>query len=140
MLLALTAGGCSSSFPLSSMLPGFQEDVAALSPATTGSLALRDRAPGPEMTNADWTMATAALREALARKEDGASIEWQNPTTLSRGTVSPITAAFMEDGFVCRNFLVSQRRSEQETWYEGTACRMHRGQWDVQKTRPVQKS
>jgi len=140
-VLALAASGCSSSFPLSSMIPGFQEDMAALSPpATTGSLALRDRAPGVEMTKADWTMAQAALREALGRKEDGASVEWQNPTTLSRGTVSPITAAFVQDGFHCRNFLVSQRRSDQESWYEGTACRTHRGQWDVQKTRPVQKS
>ena len=140
MVLALAAGGCSSS-SLSSLIPGFQEDMATLAPRdTTGSLALRDRAAGLEMTKADWTMAQAALRDALGRREDGASIEWQNPTTLSRGTVSPITAAFLQDGFQCRNFLVSHRRSDQESWYEGTACRMHRGQWDVQKTRPVQKS
>lgn len=125
---------------LSSLIPGFQEDMAAVSPATTGSLALRDRAGALEMTRVDWTMAAVALREALARKEDGASVEWQNPTTHSRGTVSPITAAFLEKGFQCRNFLVSHRRSDQENWYEGTACRTHRGEWDVQKTRPVQRS
>ena len=140
MVLALAAGGCSSMSSLSSLIPGFQEDMAALSPATTGSLALRDRAAGLEMTKADWTMAAAALREALGRKEDGASVAWHNPTTVSGGTVSPIAAAFLQDGFHCRNFLVSHRRSDQESWYEGTACRTHRGQWDVHKTRPVQKS
>jgi surface antigen len=140
MVLVLAAGGCSSMSSLSSLIPGFQEDMAALSPATTGSLALRDRTSGMEMTKADWTMAAAALREALGRKEDGASVEWQNPTTLSRGTASPIAAAFVEKGFQCRNFLVSHRRADQENWYEGMACRTHRGQWDVQKTRPVQKS
>jgi surface antigen len=141
LLVALATGGCGSMSSLSSLIPGFQEDMAAIAPQdTTGSLALRDRARTMDMTKADWTVAQAALREALGRKEDGTSLEWQNPITRSRGTVSPMAAAFVEGGFHCRNFLVSHRRSDQENWYEGTACRTHRGQWDVQKTRPVQKS
>jgi surface antigen len=128
------------SYPLASFLPGAQETKTALQGDTTevtGSVGLS----APEgMTQPDWTLAHAALREALGRKEDGASIQWENPTTRSRGTVSPVSAAFLQDGFHCRNFLVSHLQSERENWYEGTACRTHRGAWDIHSTRPLRKS
>jgi surface antigen len=140
--LALAAAGCSSSMPLGSILPGISDErlAEADTEEPTGALSLRERKVSAEMTGADWIMAKAALGEALDRKEDGPALEWQNPITASRGTVSPITAAFEQDGFHCRNFLVSHRRSGRETWHEGTACRTHRGKWDVQSTRPIQRS
>ncbi len=140
LIAGLATGGCSTSFPLSSLIPGMQAEKTADKDEITGTLSMQHPAAGREMTNADWIVAMAALREALARKEDGASIPWQNPTTSSRGTVSPVSAAFVQDGFNCRNFMVSHFKSERENWYEGTACRTHRGQWDVQSTRPLQKS
>ena len=143
LVAGLVTGGCSTSFPLSSLIPGMQAEKPADKDELTGSLSMQQPVAGretTEMTNTDWTAARAALREALARKEDGASIPWQNPTTTSRGTVSPVSAAFVQDGFNCRNFMVSHFKSERENWYEGTACRTHRGQWDVQSTRPLQKS
>ena len=140
LVAGLATGGCSTSFPLSSLIPGMQAEKLADKDEITGSLSMQHPAAGREMTNADWTVAMASLREALARKEDGASISWQNPTTSSRGTVSPVSAAFVQDGFNCRNFMVSHFKTERENWYEGTACRTHRGQWDVQSTRPLQKS
>lgn len=140
LIAGLASGGCSMSFPLSSLIPGMQAEKPADKDEITGSLSMQHPAASREMTNTDWTVAMAALREALARKEDGASMPWQNPTTSSRGTVSPVSAAFVQDGFNCRNFMVSHFKSERENWYEGTACRTHRGQWDVQSTRPLQKS
>jgi surface antigen len=92
------------------------------------------------MTKADWTFATASLREALTKNEDGASIPWQNPTTGARGTVTPVAAAFVQDGFACRNFIASHLGGGREGWFEGTACRVHRGEWEVRTARPLQKS
>ncbi|MEX0590745.1 MAG: RT0821/Lpp0805 family surface protein [Xanthobacteraceae bacterium] len=109
----------------------------------TGSLPLqsaRSASPNEGMTKADWTFATAALREALTRNEEGASIPWQNPTTGARGSVTPVAAAYVRDGFACRNFLASHIGKANEGWFEGTACRVHRGEWDVHSTRPLRKS
>lgn len=105
----------------------------ALQPA---SLAIADLA----MTQTDWTLAKTALREALQRREDGASIPWENPMNGARGTVTPIAAAYERDGFACRNFLASHVRGSRESWFEGTACRMHKGEWDIQSSRPLQKT
>ena len=81
-----------------------------------------------------------ALREALGKQEEGSSIPWQNPATGSRGTVTPVASAFVKDGFACRNFLASHVGAGHEHWFEGTACRVHRGEWDIRSTRPLDKS
>lgn len=135
------------SIPISSLLPGAEEKVLASTEADrseiTGSLPLQSPAAGKGsggMTPVDWSLATTALREALNRNDDAASMPWQNPTSGARGTVTPIAAAYVQDGFPCRNFLTSHVHEGRETWFEGTACRVHRGQWDVRSTRPLQKS
>ncbi len=105
----------------------------------TGSLSLSG-GTAPAMSPVDWTIAKSALRQALGREEAGASQPWENPTSGARGTITPVAAIYEKDGFACRNFIVSHVHESQENWYEGTACRMHRGQWDVTTTRPLQKS
>jgi surface antigen len=140
LLFGLAAGGCSMSFPLSSIFGG---DDSPKSGEVTGSLALQPvghSVAQPAMSQTDWTLARNALREALNRNEDGASIPWENPMTRARGTVTPIAAAYEKDGFPCRNFIASHMREGRETWFEGTACRIHRGDWDIQSSRPLQKS
>jgi len=92
------------------------------------------------MDPADWTFATAALREALGKTEEGSSVPWQNPSTGAHGTVTPVASAYVQEGFACRNFLASHLGDGRESWFEGTACRIHRGQWDVRSTRPLQKT
>ena len=142
LLMALAAGGCSSSISLSSLLSASNEDKAAKT-EITGTLPLQPASLAvaePSMTQTDWTLAKTALREALNRREDGASIPWENPMNGARGTVTPIAAAYQRDGFACRNFLASNVRQGRESWFEGTACRMHRGEWDIQSSRPLQKS
>lgn len=105
----------------------------------TGSLAIANGAK-VTMSPVDWTIAKSALRETLGRTEDGASQPWENPTTGAHGTVTPVAAIYEKNGFACRNFILSQVRGSNENWYEGTACRIHRGQWDVTNSRPLQKS
>jgi surface antigen len=146
VVLALGASGCAASFPLSSLLPSNGEEKAAAKgdrADITGSLPLQPASLAiaePAMSQTDWTLARTALREALKRPEDGASIPWENPMNGARGTVTPIAAAYARDGFACRNFLASHVRQGRESWFEGTACRMHRGEWDIQSSRPLQKS
>lgn len=143
LLLALGLGGCSSSISISSLLPASNEEKAKDSREVTGTLPLQPASLAvaePAMTQTDWTLAKTALREALQRREDGASIPWENPLNGARGTVTPIAAAYERDGFACRNFLASNVRQGRESWFEGTACRMHRGEWDIQSSRPLQKS
>jgi hypothetical protein len=64
----------------------------------------------------------------------------ENPTTGARGTVTPVAQIYEKDGFPCRNFILGGVRDGRESWFEGTACRIHRGNWDVMTTRPLQKS
>lgn len=147
LLAVLIAAGCSMSMPIASLIPGAEEKVLASADADkrdiTGSLPLQPPADGSAsggMTPVDWSLAATALREALNRSDDATSILWQNPTSGARGTVTPIAAAYVQDGFPCRNFLASHVHAGREIWFEGTACRVHRGQWDIRSTRPLQKS
>jgi surface antigen len=143
-LIAVAVSGCSSSLP---SLLGDNDKPAPVArsanvkpePTVTGSLALANGAKTP-MSPLDWNIAKAALRDTLGRAEAGASQPWENPTSGSRGTVTPVAAIYEKNGFACRNFIVSHVHDSKESWYEGTACRIHRGQWDVTTTRPLQKS
>lgn len=149
-LLALSLGGCS--MQLSSLLPGGVSDapkpqgpsvIAAAEPQTTGSIPLAMANAGDVpmgMNPIDWPLARAALKEALSRTDDGPSVPWENPASGARGTVTPIASAFDRDGFACRNFLASHVRDGQESWLEGTACRVHRGEWDVKSVKEIRKS
>lgn len=141
----LLSAGCSMSIPLGSMLPDRDEKQAAQAADrgdVTGSIPMQ-LAPSRsdrEMSQADWTHAATALREALDSPAEAVSIPWQNSTSGAQGTVTPISAAFVEDGFPCRNFLTSYLNKGREAWFEGTACRVHRGRWDIRSTRPLQKT
>jgi surface antigen len=151
--LAFSAGACSMSMELGSFLSdkfGTEEKPAKTAQAdkgdtrdVTGSLALQskktERASGG-IHPIDWKLTSSALKEALGQKDDGASIPWQNPDTGSRGTVTPVAAAYIKEGFACRNFIASHVGDGRESWYEGTACRVHRGEWEIRSTRPLEKS
>jgi surface antigen len=134
-LIGLVAGGCSMSMELGSLF-GRDDDAKATDKSeVTASLQLVSARTENSMTSTDWSLATIALREALAKNEDGMSIPWLNPNTGTRGTVTPIASAYVRAGSACRNFLASRVGDGQEGWFEGTACRGHAGQWDVRSTR-----
>jgi surface antigen len=150
--------GCSMSFP--SLMGEKDSDKSPPSASTaydsrsekiakadvgdiTGSLSLQPAATASAksaLSPIDWAIAKSALRDVLGRGEAGSSQPWENPTTGARGTVTPVATIYEKDGFPCRNFIVSGVRDGRESWYEGTACRIHRGNWDVTATRPLQKS
>jgi surface antigen len=135
-MLGFAVGGCSMSMEIGSLF-GKDDDAksSAKGAEVTASLQLQAARSESEMTSTDWSLATIALREALANREDGTSIPWANPNTGTRGTVTPIASAYVRAGSACRNFLASRIGDGHEGWFEGTACRGHAGQWDVRSTR-----
>ena len=146
-VLGLGSGACSMSVELGSLFSDKDEEKTVASKGdpkdVTGSLPLqakRDDGSSGIANPADWGLATVALREALGNNEEGSSIPWQNAATGNRGTVTPVATAYIKEGFACRNFLASHVGNGRENWFEGTACRVHRGQWDIRSTRPLDKS
>jgi surface antigen len=75
-------------------------------------------------------MATTAL---LARGTGG---PWENPQTGARGTITPIAAAYRDNGRECRDFLASYVHDRAEAWMQGEACRSRAGRWEVRSLKP----
>ena len=135
LALSLLGGGCSFSYQLGSL---FEKKEAADS---TGSIApAAPVLPASEAAgDTDLAYARAAASEVLSRGSKDASLPWENPRTGARGTVTPIAAAYSQDGLVCHDFLASYVRQGSEAWLQGEACQQE-GQWEVRSMRPWKRS
>jgi surface antigen len=138
LAVGLPAAGCSTSYQLGS-LTGKDEaktaQASAAGPETTGSILL-DLPP-----ESDLVLARAAAAEVLGRGGKDSSSAWENPKTGARGTVTPISNAYSQDGRLCRDFLASHVRDGSEAWMQGDACRMGQaGKWEVRNLKPWRKS
>lgn len=137
LVLATAAGGCS--YRLGSWMG---KDEAADKAEHTGSVAPRKTAHHtPEAAPAlppdgDLAFARAAAQDMLSRSGEDTSLPWENPKTGARGTVTPLAAAYSQDGVTCRDFLASYVRESAEAWLQGEACRMPAGKWEVKSMRP----
>ena len=132
LVLGLAAGGCSY------RLGGFfgndePPETSAVKPARAAATA---NAPA----EADLALAKAAVHDLMSRGGENASVPWENPRTGARGAVTPIAAAYTQDGFTCRDFLASYVRDHTESWLQGEACRLHKGRWEVRALRPWQRT
>lgn len=141
----LTAGGCSFSYQLGSLFEKNDEAAADQTGSISANALHRaENARAQELPAAqddDLAYARAAAAEVLARGEKGSSLPWENPQTGARGTVTPIAAAYTQDGATCRNFLASYlREGAGESWLQGEACRLQEGRWEVRSLKPLQKS
>jgi len=136
LALGAATGGCSMSYKLDSLFGKDQtEQTASLKTAAPS-------APAHEASvlENDLAYARAAAVAVLGRSEKDASEPWTNPATGARGTVTPIAAAYTQDGFTCRDFLASYIRDGSESWLHGDGCRIHQGKWTVRKLRPLKRS
>jgi hypothetical protein len=128
--VALLLSGCSFSYQLDNLFAKKDELQH------TGSTRLPRVASNAEMPpQADLLVARAAVNEALARGGKDASMPWENPDTGARGTITPLAAAYNQNGFTCRDFLASYVRDGTEAWLQGAACRPHRGKWEIRDLR-----
>jgi hypothetical protein len=136
LLLALPAGACS--YQLGSMF-GHDNAKAEVTGSIASSPRAADEAAGPP-ADADLAYARAAATQALAIDGKTTSVPWENPQTGARGTITPLAAAYTQDGFVCRDFLASYVRQGSESWLQGEGCRIHEGKWEIRAMRPWKKT
>ncbi len=135
--LSLAAGGCSFSYQLDSLFS--KKDDSQVE--RTGSLRSSVPKGVPEVpAEADLAIARAAVSEVLTKGGKDTSMPWENPHTGARGTITPLTSAYSQDGATCRDFLASYVKNGSESWLQGEACRAERGKWEVRSMRPWKKT
>jgi surface antigen len=81
----------------------------------------------------DLIAASDAAAAFLGRGKGG---PWENPQTGARGTITPIAAAYRDNGAECRDFLASYVHDKAEAWMQGEACRAAPGRWEVRSLKP----
>ena len=114
-------GGCSMSFPITSLVPA-GDDVTGSNPKVPfGSL----------LDEEDRRREKAALATALDPQGDGSPIRWENPKTGTKGMFTPQGQAFTKDGKVCRSFVGELKQDGDQKSILGTACAVAAGDWDV---------
>lgn len=146
-VVGASAGGCSMSYQLGSLF-GKKDDKAAVAAAdksdVTGSVKASPVAARPadvgKITQADFAAASAAAANVLASGTKSVSAPWENPETGARGMVTPLAAAYAQDGTTCRDFLASVIREDAEAWLQGEACRGFQGKWVVRSLRPWKRA
>jgi surface antigen len=89
---------------------------------------------------ADLAYARAAANAVLSRGEKDTSMPWENPSTGTRGTVTPIASAYTQDGQTCRDFLASFVSGSSQSWVQGEACKQQQGNWQVRSFKPWKRS
>jgi surface antigen len=134
--LALAGGGCS--YQLDSMFGKAKDDGSS---DITGSLRTSSVVrPIAEPMEADLAIARATVSEALTKGGKDTSLPWENPKTGARGTVTPLASAYSQNGLTCQDFLASYVRNGNESWLQGEACRLGKGQWEVRHMKPWQRT
>jgi surface antigen len=129
LALALAAGGCS--YQLESLTGRTDvEHTGAMRPA------MSRYAAGALPPEHDLMVARAAVSELLSKGSKDSSVPWENPRTGARGTITPLAAAYSQDGQTCRDFLASYVRDGTEAWLQGEACRAQQGRWEVRHLKP----
>lgn len=79
-------------------------------------------------TEQDWEMARETVRRALEDGADGETVEWTNPDSGSRGTITP-TGSTGEDGETCRAVKITNHANGLEGGGTFEFCRQADGSW-----------
>lgn len=143
--LALACGGCSVG-QLDSIYASAEKSdhtgsiAAAAKPA--GDKPANDKLANDLPPEADLVFTKAAVRQVLNKSGNDASEPWENPRTGARGTVTPITAAYVQSGQTCRDFLASYVNGSAQSWLQGEACKPKnlKGAWEVRSLKPWKRS
>lgn len=134
LMLAVAAGGCSLSGQLDSYFASDKDTTGSITPPPGA------RAEAVLPPEGDLVYARAAVSEVLRRGEKDTSLPWENPRSGARGTVTPVAAAYTQDGQTCRNFLASYVKGSEQSWLQGEACQQSRGAWEVRSLKPWKSS
>lgn len=133
--LSLGGGGCSLSGQFNSLFSSDKSDQTASITPPPGTREVTQLPP-----DADLAYARAAASAVLSRGEKDTSLPWENPSTGTRGTVTPVASAYTQDGQTCRNFLASFVSGSSQSWVQGEACKQQQGVWEVRTLKPWKQS
>ena len=136
LALALGSGGCSFSYQLGSLF-GKEEQKSEVTTGSITPMPSTGRSAAGLPPEADLRFARAAALEVMSKD---ASAPWENPQSGARGMVTPLAAAYDQEGRTCRDFLTSYVRRGTEAWLQGEACRAEAGEWQVRSMRPWKRS
>jgi hypothetical protein len=129
------SGGCSYDLGNFDSKGGAAAHTAAAAPRKVAT-----RVADPIPSELDLVYTRAAVQEVLTRGGKTASQPWENPRSGARGNVTPTTEAQLQGGLLCRGFIASYVRGDQESWLQGEACQLHQGKWDVRSLRPWKRA
>ena len=134
LTLGLSVGGCSLSGQFDSGFGDKADQTGSITPPP-GSKQVSELPP-----DSDLVFTRAAVSELLSHNRSGASVPWENPSSGARGTVTPIAAAYTQDGRTCRDFLASYVHGRSQAWLQGEACKQSKGDWEVRSFKPWKRS
>ena len=130
ILFGLGSGGCSLSRGDGAFAKMEETEV-------TGSVR---PAQSREPTETDLAFARTAASDVLTNGTKDSSQPWENPSTGARGSVTPLSSAYVAEGRTCRDFLASYVNGTSESWMQGAACKGERGSWDVHTLKPWKRT
>jgi len=134
----LLACGCSTSTSANINMSGA---AGKDEPVKTGAIL---NPPSPEGSGlppaSDLAYAKVAAAEVMRRDSKDVSLPWENPASGARGTVTPIATAYRVEGELCRDFIASHVADGTESWMQGEACRISRGEWEVRRLKAWRRS
>jgi surface antigen len=131
LCLGAPLGGCSQPLLLFRGTP--EPTVAAVEPATTGSIARPSPTFGADLNGEDWRRAQGALSLALDPQGNGRPVKWDNPDSGMHGSVNPTGLPYVAEDQICRNFLASVIGSERSRFVRGTGCKPSGGEWSLKR-------
>ena len=85
---------------------------------------------GKSLDPADRNRAGGAFNQATTAPI-GETVEWNNPDSGNRGTVTPVREGRTNDGRLCREYRTTVYVEGQYEEGRGTACRNSDGTWEV---------
>lgn len=122
VLLGLLTAGCTTS-----MLGLGGKDVDQ--GLVTSTVAPTQSAQDPE-TQSDALTVRNAISSADLSALDNSPLAWANADTGSRGAINSVTEDSKE-GVVCRKFTTTRERFDGIALYEGRACMVAPGMWQM---------
>jgi hypothetical protein len=134
--LALPAGACSTTYQLGGLSSA---DDSPKYTGTTTPPAEEKKAPSI-LAGGDLAAAKAVVARLFTFERKDLALPWENPSTGARGTVTPLASAYTQDGYTCHDFLASYIKDAAESWYQGGACRIKNGKWEVREMKPLKRS
>lgn len=120
---AAAAGLAACSFAIPSLVPDGDESTGSIGAAAT---------VGRELGLEDARRARSALALALDPQGSGTAVNWDNPDTKVRGTITPVGQPYVRESEICRDFKALVSRTGRATTRDGTACRVSPDEWAIQ--------